>query len=199
MFNERNLKSKRDNENVVDVLMRSDDAYKVKNIHWTCKDEIYRKGELVEVIEGHNLVVSSCSKLLAGLMGGKITNGIQYWAVGSGNTAWDAQWGTATPPTPADSDIKLLAEITRKAITAANIKFVDASGNELADSTFSNRIKITVAFAENEGNGDWREFGLFGGNATATKDSGILIDRKLHKILSKTTDISVTRSIILEF
>jgi hypothetical protein len=171
-------------------------------LHWKCRDEVYKNGELIDVIEGENLVVDKCSVLIAGLLGLKSAqtpSGIQYWAIGSGSASWDDLWGSATPPTPAANTTQLVAEIYRKAITASNIKFVDGSGNEVADTNPTNRIKITVTISEAEGNGNWREFGLFGGNATASANSGFMLNHKMHRVLSKTSEISVTRSIILEF
>lgn len=179
--------------------MKTGDRESVKNpkIHWSCRDEVYKNGELIDVIESSNLVVDSCSVLLAGLMSMKNTNGIQYWAIGSGSATWDEMWSTPSTPTPVPTATKLTAEIYRKKINASDIKYVDEAGEDSSSPT--NRIKITIIVSESEGNGDWREFGLFGGGATEAKDSGIMIDHKIHKILSKTSEISVTRSIVLEF
>lgn len=190
---------KRASEAFMTTLRTGDSDSHNTKLHWHCKDEIYKNGVLVDTIESSNLVVDKCSVLLAQLMSMKNTNGIQYWAIGSGSAAWDEQWGTPSPPTPSASTVKLVNEIYRKAITSSDIKYVDSEGTEYPDTTPTNMIKITIVVGESEGNGDWREFGLFGGGATATRDSGLMIDHKIHKILSKTSEISVTRSIVLEF
>lgn len=176
------------------------EKYSVKNIHWKCKDVIRNlKGEIIEIIESSNIIVKDCSKLIAGLVGGKLTSGASYWAVGSGNSAWDVAWGT-NDPVPVDSAVKLIAEIGRKAIVpSTDVIYVDVNGNPAGAGVITNRIKITVTFGANDANGDWREFGLFGGNATSSVNTGIMIDHKYHKIIFKTPSITVTRSIILEF
>ena len=63
------------------------------NVHMTGDiiDKIYDKnGNLIKVIEGHNLVVTSFVKLVMALCKGESGySGIQYWAIGSGDAEWD--------------------------------------------------------------------------------------------------------------
>lgn len=169
--------------------------------HGEYVDYIYDKdGKLVEKREGHNLVVNVCSVLIASLISNKNPKGSAYWAIGSGRSSWDALYDANTPPTPSESSTKLIDEIARIPVTAANFKFVDSYGNEVSDATPTNRIKCTINVAENMANGKWREFGLFGGNtANATKDTGLLIDHIYHNVFNKSEEFAVTRILTLTF
>lgn len=138
--------------------------------------------------EGCNLIVDSFYTLIASLLAGKTSSGLKYWAVGSG----DDTWGTPLP-TPTPDDTKLLNEIGRKVITPGNIQFLDEFG--VVSETPTNIIRITVTFGADECNGTWREFGIFGGNCSEAMDSGIMIDRKIHGRIDKTSEMEVTRSI----
>ena len=97
---------------------------------------------------------------------------------------------------PTASETKLTSEIGRKSIST--IEFYDS--NNGVSATPTNKIHIAVTFSENECNGTWREFGLFGGDtASSTADSGIMIDKKHHNIITKTQDIVIERHIVLTF
>ena len=162
--------------------------------HWKITDVIKYADGTQEVREYYNLVVDDCSRLIASLM--KRQNGFQgitYWAVGSGNSSWNNQ----NPPSPIESDTKLLNETFRKVVTLDDIKFLDVNNNPTANVT--NRLEIKVTFLEGEANGELREFGLFGGNATGTKDSGIMINRKTHGLIFKTSGMQLERTIRIVF
>lgn len=178
---------------------KNKEGYDIHHAKGEYVDYIYKKGKLVDVRKGHNLVVDVCSKLLAGLVSGKITGSSIYWAIGSGQTSWDALFDAGSGPTPSSDAIGLVNEIARIKVSASNFRFVDESGNELSDSNYSNRIKCTITVDENTANGKWREFGLFGGNATATQDSGIMIDHIYHNVFNKSEEFSVTRVLTLTF
>lgn len=151
-----------------------------------------KTGELIEERVYHNLVVDSCSVLIAGLMKGAL-NGIQYFAVGSGSSAWS----NSAPPSPEANDVKLLNEIFRKPVTNNDIKFIDSNNDE--STTPTNRIQIKVTFEESEANGELRELGLFGGNATSTKNSGYMLNRKIHGLIYKTSGMKLERIIRFTF
>lgn len=151
-----------------------------------------KTGELIEERVYNNLVVDSCSVLIAGLMKGAL-NGVQYFAVGSGS----ASWNNASLPSPATTDTKLLNETYRKAITGSDIKFIDA--NNVESSSPTNRLQITVTFNESEANGELRELGLFGGNASSTKNSGYMLNRKIHALIYKTSGMKLERIIRFTF
>lgn len=152
-------------------------------------DKIFKKGKLVDVIEGHNTVVTTFLNLVTCLLKNQSGySGIQYWAVGSGATSWDT-----TLPAPAVSSTKLTAEIGRVALTSSNIKFLNSSFAEV--STPTNILQIKKTFSESMCNGVWREFGIFGGNATTTKDSGIMINKRNHGVITKTSELSIERTL----
>lgn len=152
-------------------------------------DKITYKDGRVEVIEGHNLVVNSFLKLVMSLLKGDNQNsGAKYWAVGSGSSSWDSN-----PIDPTISENKLTAEIGRKAISSDNISFLDENFNVVTTPT--NVLQIVAKFNESECNGSWREFGIFGGEgATSTKNSGIMINKRHHKLITKTEDMVVERT-----
>lgn len=151
-----------------------------------------KTGEVIEERVYNNLVVDKCSVLIAGLMKGALT-GIQYFAVGSGSSSWN----NSSLPSPATTDTQLLAETYRKAITANDIKFIDANNNE--SSTPTNRLQIKVTFNESEANGELRELAIFGGGATATKNSGYMLNRKIHALIYKTSGMKLERIIRFTF
>ena len=144
----------------------------------------------VEVREGHNLVVTSFTKLVMALVGrASGYKGINYWAVGSGLAEWDNN-----PVSPTLNETTLTAELGRKLLTTENFSFQDADGN--ISETPTNILRINVTFDADECNGIWREFGLFGGNATATINSGILVDKRHHEVITKTSTMAIERTIV---
>lgn len=157
-------------------------------------DTIYHSDGRVEVREGQNCIINDIGKLIACLFKGQAGySGLTYWAIGSGADSWDN-----TNPTPAvPTDTKCVNEIGRKAIPPSAIKFIDSGNSE--SSSVTNRIQITLTFTESECNGIWREFAIFGGNATTTKDSGIAINHKNHSIMVKTSSMVVERQIRFTF
>lgn len=162
--------------------------------HWRVIDKITYPDGTQEVIEHLNTVVDDCSRLIASLMKGQVGyKGITYWAVGSGAGTWD----NANPPAPTVGDTKLFKETYRKAINPSDITFLDSNGKPTTSVT--NKLQIKVVFTESEANGELREFGLFGGNATATKNSGIMINRKTHGLIYKTSGMRLERTIRIVF
>jgi len=156
---------------------------------------IYPDGKKVLIHHGKNLVVNVARNLMAALMKSEAGfGGITYWAIGSGSS----EWSDESPPAPELTDTALLSETYRKAVVpASDIVFLDESEEETLDVT--NKIKITVTFSESEGNGSLREFGLFGGDASAVSGSGIMINRKTHGLIYKTSSLQLQRVLILTF
>lgn len=151
-------------------------------------DRIYKNGVLVEEIVGHNIVVNSFLKIVMALCKGESGyKGIQYWAIGSGTDAWDT-----TTPEPEINATRLTTEIGRIAIQPSEISFITADGAVSQSPT--NILQIKHLFGPNDCNGKWREFGLFGGNATATANSGVMINKKHHAIITKTSEMSIERT-----
>lgn len=147
-------------------------------------------GERTEVGHYHNLIVDTCSILIAGLMKGDLQP-LQYIAVGSGSSSWNNE----SLPNPLPTDTKLLAEVFRKQI--AGVDYIDT--NNVVTTTKTNKIQIKVLFLENEANGELRELGVFGGNATTTKDTGIMVNRKIHPLIYKTSGMQLERTIRFTF
>jgi len=114
-------------------------------------------------------------------------------------TVTTTQNGTAgsVRPDPVLTDFKLVSEIFRKEILAENIKFLDANGNESVTPT--NIIEVGVIFEAGEAIGEWREFAIFGGNATSVEDSGLNINYKTHGLIDKTNEMSIERKIKFTF
>lgn len=159
------------------------------NVHMTGEsiDRIYRGGVLVEERAGHNLVVNSFLNLVMCLL--KQQNGysgLQYWAVGSGSASWDSQL-----PTPEIGATRLTAEIGRVPLSLSDFAFLNDDYEVVNFPT--NILQISHIFTENDCNGVWREFGIFGGNATTTFNSGIMINKRHHAVLTKTTEMQVER------
>ena len=169
------------------IQVSSNDLGRV-NMVGEITDRIYKNGELIDVRIGHNIIVNSFLNLTMALMAGATGYaGIQYWAIGSGNASWDSD-----PVDPAENATQLTNEIGRVAIASSEIKFVDAEYQESATPT--NILQIEHSFGANDCNGTWREFGLFGGNATITANSGIMINKKHHAVLTKTADMTIDRT-----
>lgn len=151
-------------------------------------DKIYKGGELVETIEGHNLVVNSFLNLVMCLIKQQSGfKGIQYWAIGGGTSSWDTNM-----PTPDLNATRLTSEIGRVPISADDVKFLTPTFEE--SSTPTNIIQIKHIFTPTECNGEWREFAIFGGNATATANSGIMLNKRHHAVITKTEDMTIERT-----
>ena len=115
------------------------------------------RGEIIDVVEFHNLITTVGLNMFRDLLEGLILDGeIKELAVGSDNTA------------PAITDTKLGTETFRKTITA----FSEPADGEL---------KTTVYIAPPEAVGLIEEVGWFAGvGAGAGADSGILVSRVLY-------------------
>ena len=92
--------------------------------------------------------------------------GISYVAVGSGLPGWDS-----SRPDASAAATQLETEIAR---TQATVIFLDENNQEAAQIT--RRLEISGTFLPAQGNGVWREWGLFGGNASAALNSGLIVD-----------------------
>lgn len=150
-------------------------------------DRIFKNGKLVDEIVGHNLVVNSFLNLVMCLLKQQSGySGVQYWAVGSGASSWDSNM-----PTPELTATRLTAEIGRVPITADELAFLDQDYKVV--STPTNILQISHTFGADDCNGVWREFGIFGGNATAVLNSGLMINKRHHSVITKTEEMSIER------
>lgn len=168
--------------------------------------EILPDGTRRLIAEGRNLVVNTAYVAMAMAMKqNPAYGGFLYWAVGDGGaTATTAAWDAgviAGTIAPAKTNTKLVREVFRKAISPANIVFLNAVG--AVSATPTNRLQITIIFDENEPSGsgptDLREWGVFGGDATAAANSGRLINRKVHKTYTKSTVSKLERVLRFTF
>jgi hypothetical protein len=142
----------------------------------------------------YNCIINDVVKLITCLFKSQSGYaGLTYWAVGSGVSTWDS----TNPPVAVPTDTKCINEIGRIAIPTSGIEFLDSNG--VVTTTVTNCIRVTVTFAPTDCIGTWREFSIFGGNATATLNSGIAINHKNHAVLSKTNTMTVQRQIIFTF
>ena len=161
----------------------------IDKVHMTGEsiDKIYKNGELVQTIVGHNLVINSFLNLVMCLLKQQSGYaGIQYWAVGSGADAWDG-----SIPNPDIKATRLTYEIGRVPISRDDLSFLDKTYDEV--STPTNILQIKHTFGTDDCNGVWREFGIFGGNATADAGSGIMINKRHHEVITKTSEMMVER------
>lgn len=185
MFLERKSTKPRDEESMM-LKLTSADPF---SVHMTGEsiDRIYKGGVLVEERVGHNLVVNSFLNLVMCLLKQQSGyTGLQYWAVGSGASSWDSSM-----PTPDIKATRLTSEIGRVAISPSDMVFLNEDYEPV--NTPSNILQITRLFTERECNGVWREFGIFGGNATTSFNSGIMINKRHHPVLTKTEEMQVER------
>ena len=162
----------------------------LSGVHMTGEsiDRIFKNGVFVEERVGHNLVVNSFLNLVMCLLKQHSGyNGIQYWAVGSGFSTWDEKL-----PTPELTATRLTTELGRVPISLDEIKFLDSNYEVI--QTPSNIIQVSHTFGVDDCNGEWREFGIFGGNATSELNSGIMINKRHHAIITKTEEMIIERT-----
>jgi hypothetical protein len=134
-----------------------------------------------------NLAMDNSAIAAASLFKGEVGYlGVKYWAVGIANTNPSSQ-----------TLIKLENEVFRKEILPENIQFMTEAGEISATPT--NIIEMNLVFESDEGNVNvgagerWLEFAIFGGNASATKDSGLILNRVVHNEIPKDSGLAVER------
>jgi hypothetical protein len=130
----------------------------------------------------HNLIVIGFGFLVAALLKGDVIQGfpLSYWAVGEGEgTFWDALSTSARQAKSVFSLTQLYNETFRKPV---GIIFIDSNSDPVSPGP-TNRIEVQASFGPDV-IGSLREFGVFGGNATTTLNSGLMIDHKAHTLIS---------------
>lgn len=122
--------------------------------------------------------------------------GILYLVIGEGEDNWDSQ-----PPVPRLATSRLTREIYRQILSLDQLVYLD-SKNEQTEMPTS-RLEITAEFRgedlELNGSQPLREFGLFGGDATAEPDSGFMIDYVIHPRIDLTSGLRLIRKVRLSF
>lgn len=185
MFND-NTKFKQEDNEMMNLQTLSKEGHQV---HMTGEiiDRIHYADGHVEERVGHNLVVNSFLNLVMCLLKQQSGyKGIQYWAVGSGASSWDSSL-----PNPDISATKLTSELGRVPIAASEIQFLNSNYNVVTTPT--NILQISHTFGPTDCNGVWREFGIFGGNATTEVNSGIMINKRHHAVITKTEEMTIER------
>lgn len=138
-----------------------------------------------------NTITNSAWPLIAGLLKNDPgLEGILFWAVGAGDPAWDA---THTAPSPAAT--QLVDEVDRHEVLTEDIVYLDQNKNPVQSPT--TRVRITVSFEWPEQDQTLREFGLFGGDATRSRNSGYLVNCVIHPRIDLTAGDTLSRQIWL--
>lgn len=144
-----------------------------------------------------NLIVPQ----LFGMYNNNILTGflpVNYFALGAGNSAWDVD-PVSKPVTQTQLTDETSITSSRVAVNASDFTLLDPSTSAVLNPQApSSKIKLDVTIGLNEGIGTLREFGLFG-NATATKDSGIMFNWITHPKIDKDNQLVINREIILDF
>ena len=123
--------------------------------------------------------------------------GIQYLALGAGDTNWDL-----SPPTQTEKPYtatSLVNEVDRIQIAnGTNITYLDPITSAVSN-TPTNVLQVNILIPFERGIGDLREFGLFGGDATSLKDSGYMINWVTHSVISKDNRVQILRQLKLKW
>ena len=192
-----------DPKRVAEVFLPKENFNPSEEIHGRWKDVIERKlpdgtEEVVEETEWKsNLIVVGMGVVLAWLLKADpdCDGGVVRHAVGRGNPSWDM----SGPPTPSYDSTALYDEYFRKAPAA--ISYLDTGGAPVVGPTRSILVQTILDYGEaNGGSGEYiREQGLFGGPATDTLGSGILMNLIYHIAKFKNAGVKITRYINLQF
>lgn len=136
--------------------------------------EFDREGNLVNDTGDHNAVLSSAPILLAAMLANDAGSGVQFFAFGDGDPGWGA-----SPPEPEWEDTGLLAEYYRQAPDGGVGVYLTTEGEVSVPRTTSVRFTCTLDYGlegELPNGRTFREFGLTGGDATATLGTGLFVD-----------------------
>lgn len=143
----------------------------------------------------HNQVQDASATLIGLLMRETIEgamssfSGINFLAIGEGDPSWDL----GTPAQPR-TDTTLESEIDRFAVAPPDdIIYLNPSTlNPQISPSKVIEVNTTIPFSVT---GDLREFGLFGGDADSTANSGYMVNWIVHTKIEKTTQQSIQRTI----
>lgn len=158
------------------------------HIHTSLHDTLVNvtTGEKEIVHNGQsNLIVIGFGLLVATLLKGAHNHSfpIKYWAVGEGEgDFWDDLTVNQRQSKSLFSLTGLYNETFR--VETTNV-FIDANDNEMPSGPLdppTNRLEIRAIFGPDV-IGALREFGIFGGAATATLGTGLMIDHKAHQVI----------------
>ena len=162
-------------------------------------DQLRRaSGQLLDFGWRSNIVVDRCRDLLAAFLVGTPAQGIQYIALGRGDSSWDL-----TPPSPPVAGTTTLVDATPviAAVTDSTVSldFVDAVGAVTATPSHRLQLTLTVTGADFPISGDelypLREFALFG----ELDGADAMIDYVRHPVMHIAVADSLTRRVRLVF
>lgn len=149
-------------------------------------------GERQVIHQGKNALTVGYGLLVAGLLANESTyTGLKYFAIGQGEgVSWDSLTTSQRQAKSLFSLTQLYDEIARVEVA---IVYLDENNLEVPGPT--NKIEIRGAFSS-EISGSVREFGIFGGDATETADSGVMIDHKAHGLISLNEDSALEQILL---
>jgi hypothetical protein len=140
-----------------------------------------------------NLLVDEAFTLLARLLAREPdTQGILFWAVGSGKASWDR----SRPPAVSRTS-RLTTELRRLEVPREAFAYVDDRGAP-SDEPPPN-LELTLVFEWSDQAVTLREFGIFGGDAGPEADSGTMINHVIHRRIELQPAQRLTRELRLAF
>lgn len=158
-----------------------------KGIRGLVTIKAYEDGDLVYSWSKSNVIVNTASVLVARLLkdSAEPVGGITYLAVGTGDPGWNLQ----DPPAPTTNQVQLESELLRIPVTSSTY-INPEDGSE--STTATNIVDYAFNFQESDAVGPLVEMGLYGGDASAGKDSGTLVNYRTFPVLNKTTSMAFT-------
>jgi beta-lactam-binding protein with PASTA domain len=132
-----------------------------------------------------NRIVHRGLDLMGDLLVGRPGNvGLLWFAMGGGDPAWDAR-----PPSPSETSTTLHHELFRLPLAAVHFTL------DTAQRSITIRVSVPPALITET----VREFGVFGGNATALRDTGYLFSYRIHPAVQRPVTTSLLRELVLQF
>jgi len=146
-----------------------------------------------------NVIVTRCRDLLAAFMKGDSATGIQFIAIGKGDSNWDTTT-LGTPQTSTSSLVDSVPFILDISDSLFNISYLDSNNSPTTVAT--NRVQVSVNLPPGTppieaGQDDYplREFGLFG----LLDTTEYMIDYVRHPVIHKGPEDNLVRTIRLVF
>lgn len=165
------------------------------------KDKIWKKnpdGSIYLVKEtdwNSNTVVFSAREIISGLLAAESGwGGYTFHCCGEGSAAWDS--GGA--PVPAQSQTLLLNEITGLRKAPDTLTFLDPNTDLPTGGAVSRKVEIVTTFDFGDGpagGAPIREQAIFGGDATASINSGLMFNVINHTKIFKDSTVKLERTI----
>jgi hypothetical protein len=142
-----------------------------------------KTGEEKVINHGCNIIVTDFGILVAALLKQHSGySGATYWAVGEGEgSSWDSLTSEQLQAKSHVGLSNLYGELQRVVV---DVDFIDDDNLIVSDPT--NRIEIRATF-DTSLVGQLRELAIFGGDATITSGSGVMIDHKVHPVINFNT------------